>query len=142
MSTAKEDQSSEKTKPHVLVIDDRIEYSHLFVLIADALGVNIQVVESCSEGVARLRERPYDIILMDWLMPSIDGIMCTHMIRKNEKNSGRHTIIIGVTGYSGATKEKSLEAGMDDFLAIPFTLDELQGKLSYWLALHADPKQS
>jgi CheY-like chemotaxis protein len=59
--------------------------------------------------------------------------MCTQQIRKTKELRG-HTPIIAVTAnVMPGSREKCLEAGMDDFLGKPFTLEELHEKLRFWL---------
>jgi CheY-like chemotaxis protein len=120
-------------KPLVLVIDDNPQYKKLFDLLADRLGITAYIVDSCGAATAVLEKFSFDVILMDWLMPEVDGAMCTKKIRAMEMQTGRRTPIIGVTGYVKATLELCVEAGMDDFLAVPFTFQELHDKLCFWL---------
>jgi CheY-like chemotaxis protein len=70
---------------------------------------------------------------MDWVMPNVDGPMCTTNIRAMEKKTGAHIPIIGVSGHIKVNHENCLAAGMDDFLPVPFTMELLNEKLSYWL---------
>lgn len=125
-------------KPVVLVIDDNPQYAILFDLLSENLGITVRIVTSCDEAIHVIDKFAFDIILMDWLMPEIDGPACTTKIRQIEKETGRHTPIIGVSGYIRATREKCIAAGMDDFLAVPFTLEQLQDKLREWL--HEKPQ--
>jgi len=120
-------------KPLVLVIDDNPQYKKLFELLADRLGITAHIVDSCGAATGVLEKFSFDVILMDWLMPEVDGAMCTRRIREMEMQTGKHTPIIGVTGYVKATLELCVEAGMDDFLAVPFTFQELHDKLCFWL---------
>ena len=128
------DDGKDKRRPIVLVIDDNAQYGKLLELISEKLGITTHIVTSCSLGISALKKFSFDVILLDWLMPEVDGPACTLHIRALEKELGRPpTAIIGVTGYVKATREKCLEAGMDDFLAVPFTLEEIDGKLCHWM---------
>jgi CheY-like chemotaxis protein len=131
-------QASEKDevsgeRPLVLIIDDQPEYARLFELISDSLGIRSYIVNSCAEGLKALETVKVDIILMDWLMPDTDGPECACKIRKIEETAGGRVPIIGVSGYVKATRQECLNAGMDDYLAIPFTMEQLQATLSKWL---------
>jgi CheY-like chemotaxis protein len=128
-----EDRKSE-CKPLVLVIDDNAQYGKLLELLSEKLGITAHIVPSCGQAIAALKKLSFDVILMDWLMPEVDGPACTGQIRELEKQLGHNrTPIIGVTGYVKASHEKCLEAGMDDFLPVPFTLEQLHDKLCAWL---------
>ncbi|PZM85906.1 MAG: hypothetical protein DKT66_00430 [Candidatus Melainabacteria bacterium] len=120
-------------RPLVLIIDDQPEYARLFELISDSLGIRSYIVNSCTEGLKALETIKVDIILMDWLMPDTDGPECACKIRKIEETAGGRVPIIGVSGYVKATRQECLGAGMDDYLAIPFTMEQLQATLSRWL---------
>jgi two-component system sensor histidine kinase/response regulator len=120
-------------KPAVLVVDDNAQYGRLLELLSEKLGIDAHRVACCDEGVVAIRTTKFDVILMDWLMPEVDGPMCTGRIRELEKELGRSVPIIGVTGHIKVSYEHCLEAGMDDFLAIPFTIEQLAAKISYWL---------
>jgi CheY-like chemotaxis protein len=120
-------------KPLVLIIDDNPQYAHLFELLSDRLGITAYIVDSCGAGIQSLEKFSFDVILMDWVMPEVDGPMCTANIRALEKTTGAHIPIIGVSGHIRATHEHCIAAGMDDFLPVPFTLELLQEKLCYWL---------
>lgn len=129
---SEKDEDSEE-RPLVLIIDDQPEYARLFELISDSLGIRSYIVNSCAEGLKALETVKVDIILMDWLMPDTDGPECACKIRKIEETAGGRVPIIGVSGYVKATRQECLNAGMDDYLAIPFTMEQLQETLSKWL---------
>ncbi|MBX9573369.1 MAG: response regulator [Candidatus Obscuribacterales bacterium] len=120
-------------KPCILVVDDNPQYAKLFELIAESLGFTTKLVTNCYEAEAFFTANQVDLILMDWVMPEIDGPACTRRIRDLEAKLGKRVPIIGVSGYVQASKESCTEAGMDDFLSVPFTMDELQEKLAMWL---------
>lgn len=129
---------SAEPKPLVLIIDDNPRYAHLFELLAERLGIAVHVVNSCEEGLQKIQELKFDVIMMDWLMPEVDGLACAKKIRLRERETKKtKTTIIGVSGYINASKPACLGAGMDDFLEIPFTLEQLHEKLSYWLAANS-----
>ena len=120
-------------KPLVLVVDDNPQYAKLFDLLSDSLNITAHVVTCCTDAAELLKQHDFDLVLMDWVMPEEDGPQCTARIRQWEKKSGKRIPIIGVSGYVQATMEKCIEADMDDFLSIPFTLEDLQAKIAYWL---------
>ncbi len=126
-------ERKEECKPLVLIIDDQPEYARLFDLLSESLGITAHIVNSCDEGIKALEMFSFDVILMDWMMPDIDGPECSCKIRIIEKTTGGHIPIIGVSGSVRANRKECLEAGMDDYLEIPFTLEELHAILCKWL---------
>jgi two-component system, sensor histidine kinase and response regulator len=122
----------------VLVIDDSPQYGRLLELLSEKLGITAHRVSNCRQGIAALKKLSFDVVMMDWLMPEVDGAACTAQIRAMEALHGRRTPIIGVTGYIKVNRKMCLDAGMDDYLSVPFTLEELTAKLSLWLKAKAE----
>src|SRR3954468_2296136 len=80
----------------------------------------------------------YDLILMDCQMPQLDGFDATRAIRADEAQQparARHIPIVALTANAlNGDRERCLAAGMDDYLAKPFTHEQLSIALSRWLA--------
>ena len=76
----------------------------------------------------------YDIVMMDWQMPELDGLEATRRVRAWEAAHAHRAIpIIALTANAlVGDREKCLEAGMNDFLSKPFQLTELADKLNRW----------
>ena len=69
-----------------------------------------------------------DLILMDILMPEMDGLEATRMIRQNPRT--RSTPILAITaGVSNGIKEECAKPGCDDFIAKPFTFEQLASRI-------------
>ena len=81
------------------------------------------------EAVAKAQESTFDIILMDCLMPELDGFDATKQIRK----MGITTPIVALTASNQSeTKEKCLASGMDDFLSKPLVEKDLISMINLW----------
>ncbi len=120
-------------KPLILVVDDHEAQRRLFELLADRLSITAHVVQSGEEALEAVETYRFDIILMDVVMPKMDGLECTQKIREWEKKSGGHVPIIAVTAcVLPGDEERCLAAGMDDYLAKPFTLEQLKEKIAKW----------
>jgi CheY-like chemotaxis protein len=112
-------------KPHemnVLVIDDDpIALEHAQIILGQ-VGINCDVAESGSEGIEMVklrhaRREPYNLILVDWRMPELDGVETTRQIRRIV---GGETPIIILTSYSWEDiTEEATAAGVDTFVAKP-----------------------
>lgn len=100
-------------------------------LLADLLLV-VDVAEDGGEAVSRLRERCYDLVLMDVQMPTMDGLEATRQIRRI---AGRENLpIVALTGNAFAEdRQACLDAGMSDYLAKPVSPESLFEKMLYWL---------
>lgn len=76
----------------------------------------------------------FDLIFMDIQMPIMDGISATQSIRAAEEETLGHVPIIALTAYAlKGDKEKFIEAGMDDYLAKPIDIDELDRIIHKWI---------
>ena len=84
------------------------------------------------EAVEAVRNRPYDVVLMDVQMPEMDGYQATYRIREMTSDAA-HIPIIGMTANAmKGDREKCLEAGMDDYIAKPIKTAEFFEKLAQW----------
>ncbi len=131
-------EPGDEDRPRVLVVEDDPVQQNVFVLLSKTLGFIVHIVPDANEAVRAAECVRFDAILMDVKLKGDDcGLSCTRQIRELERESGRHTPIIAVTAYAMiGDKETCLQAGMDDYLSKPFMMEELKGKLSFWL----DPK--
>ncbi|MBE9048250.1 response regulator [Pleurocapsales cyanobacterium LEGE 10410] len=99
------------------------------------LGYEPDVVNNGQEALEQLKDRTYDLILMDCQMPVIDGYRATQLIRQQEEDR-RHTTIVGLTAHAMAgDRQKCLDAGMDDYLAKPIDINGLVNILQKWLEM-------
>jgi len=95
-------------------------------------GIKHQV-DSAADGRQAIElfvQKRYDAVLMDIQMPVMDGVEATRRIRELESGSDRHIPIIALTAHALAgDREKYLAAGMDEYIANPLQISELQAKL-------------
>lgn len=128
-------QSSTLNGAKVLLVED----NPVNVMVASVTlrnsGCEVDIAANGKVGVEMAALEKYDCILMDVRMPVMDGLEATRRIREIEKSTGRHVPIIALTA-SALTDDRNecFEAGMDDYLGKPFTLDSLKNALSRWLA--------
>jgi CheY-like chemotaxis protein len=125
--------SRQEGRPFILIVDDHPAQRKLFKLLVDNLNITADIVASCEEAMQALASRRYDLILMDWQMPEVDGLACTGIIRENERGGTVRTPIVAVTAHVLAgDREACLRAGMDDYLGKPFTVKELRAMIDRW----------
>ncbi len=121
-------------KPIILVIDDDPTHRKLMQLIANHIDIDPHVFADCDEALEAMKLLSFDLILMDWRMAGIDGCACTNKIRALEKQAGKHVPIVAVTaGVMPGDREICLEAGMDDYLSKPFTVEEIRAIIAKWV---------
>ena len=105
------------------------------ISLGAAIGFEVVTAENGAIAVETLERQEFDVILMDCQMPVMDGYDATRATRRSEgRRSKRRTPIIAVTVNTLAgDREKCLAAGMDDFLAKPYSLSDLGPKLRRWV---------
>jgi CheY-like chemotaxis protein len=103
------------------------------------LGYRLDVVANGWEAVRALEMIDYDLVLMDCMMPDMDGFEATAMIRDADSNVKNHDVpVIAMTANAmKGDREKCIEAGMDDYLAKPVNKHELKSVIERWLAISA-----
>ena len=130
-------ENTENTSPAkgtVLVVEDTRINQKVVLNQLKLLGYESDCVQNGQEALDRLVESDVDIVLMDCQMPVLDGYQATLALREREKSLGEHTVVIGLTAYAMAgDREKCLEAGMDDYLAKPVSVERLGAVLEQWL---------
>jgi len=118
MASGKEDRMI-----HVLVVDDEEPFRRLLKNELTRKGFSIDTAERGDEALARLKEKAYDVVLLDILMPGLDGIS----VMKELGPDPMAPAVIVLTGK--ATVETAVEAmksGAHDYLTKPYKLDELE----------------
>jgi len=117
----------------ILVAEDNETNRKVIVQQLALLGLAADVAGDGCEALERWRSGDYELLLTDLHMPKIDGYELTATIRA-EDSSLRHTVIIALTANTlkGEAK-RCLDAGMDDYLSKPATLENLKTMLNKWL---------
>ncbi len=114
---------------HVLLAEDDPISQMLMVAMLHRLGHTVETAETGTAAVAAARAGGFDIILMDVMMPEMDGLAATQAIRALD-GPAAHVWIIAMTANAlPADKARCLAAGMDDFLSKPARMTALEAKL-------------
>lgn len=106
---------------------------------------NVVAYENGMKAVEGLRKKaaegnPYHIVLMDVMMPVLDGYEATKLIRKDENEAVRKVLVIAMTASAiQGDREKCLAAGMNDYLAKPVRSDVLRRKLEAYVNIGGHP---
>jgi CheY-like chemotaxis protein/signal transduction histidine kinase len=119
----------------VLLVEDNVINQKIVLLSLNKQVNLIDVASNGKQAVEMFVIKQYDLILMDILMPVMDGLMATKKIREIESISDRHIPIIAVTANALAgDRENCLAAGVDEYIAKPFTTELLVSKMKSLLA--------
>lgn len=119
----------EQQRPlQVLLVEDHVVNQKLAMTLLERWGHQTDVADNGRIGVEKALAKEYDVILMDMMMPVMDGLEATRMIRALE--TGRRVPIVAMTANAmQGDRERCLEAGMDEYLAKPVKPLELQAML-------------
>ena len=119
----------------VLIVEDNAINQIVAQTILAELGINSDIAGNGVEALQALESLPYDLVLMDCLMPVMDGFEASRRIRDaDSKVLNRSIPIIAMTASTmEQDREKCLAAGMNDFLSKPVEVDKLQQALLRWL---------
>jgi two-component system KDP operon response regulator KdpE len=113
------------TQPLVLVADDEQRITKLVSMALTDEGFRVVTAAGGEEALAKAEEVRPDIVLLDIVMPDLDGIEVMRQIRER-----RSVPVILLTGKGSASdKAKGLDLGADDYIAKPFHLDELTARV-------------
>jgi CheY-like chemotaxis protein len=118
---------------HVLVVEDNLVNQKVAVALLSRLGVRTEVAGHGREAVERMKSCAYDLVLMDCQMPVLNGYDATIEIRKSDAGEKRVPIIAMTADVIDGSKQRALDAGMDDFIAKPVDVHELSRALRTWL---------
>jgi len=131
-SAASVGEPNSDCRPLVLVVDDDENHQKLMLLLAEQLGIQTHIAVSCHQAIDALQTISFDVILMDYRMPEVDGVLCTQRIRTLQAPA--KVPIVAVTAHATPSNREIFKiAGLDDVLEKPFTLEQLQEKLDFWL---------
>ena len=117
----------------VLVVDDNRMNLKVAKSLLKLNGIVPDLAESGSEAMEISGHKRYDIILLDHMMPGIDGIETLHKMRE-ERIITRETVVVALTANAVVgSREKYLKAGFDDYLAKPIDVQQLEAMLKEYL---------
>lgn len=116
----------------VLLIEDHADLLDILTRLVEALGFTVIGANRGSEGVEKAVKENPDLILMDILMPGMDGREATRKIRSNPKTQDIPIVAATVLNRQSEL-EACVEAGCNGWLVKPFTLNQLRGKIQEYI---------
>jgi two-component system sensor histidine kinase/response regulator len=117
----------------VLLVEDNPINMEMALAMLGSFACRTTVAENGRQALEALARESFDIVLMDCQMPGMDGFAATAEIRRSEALDGRRVPIIALTAHAmDGDEARCIAAGMDDYLAKPFSLGALRAKLVRW----------
>ena len=118
----------------VLIVDDRASARAMYVDMLAPLGFAIEEAVDGADAIARAQTFRPDVILMNLVMPKMDGLEATRQIRARDDLKDTFIVAVSASAFD-EDRQHSLDAGCDDFLAKPFPLEKLLNILTTHLHL-------
>ncbi len=116
----------------ILVVDDNAASLKVAQVLLKPLKARLDAAKSGAEALEMLGKKQYHLILMDYLMPGMDGLETSRRLRRME--GYEKTPVIAVSAdLALSAKVDFLEAGMNDFVAKPVEAEEIAAKIKRWL---------
>ena len=118
----------------VLIAEDNETNQVYIKYVMEELGLSFKIVPNGRAAIDYWRSENPSVILMDISMPELNGYQATKLIREDEMRFGKpHTPIIAVTAHTlSGDEDRCREAGMDDYLSKPVSIEATRAKIEQW----------
>jgi CheY-like chemotaxis protein len=128
-----EDAASALAGKRVLIVDDDVRNVFALASALEAHGMEVRFAENGREGLQSLQADPIvDLVLMDVMMPEMDGYETTRAIREVPELAGLPVIALTAKAMQG-DRDKSIAAGASDYITKPVDIDQLTALMRVWL---------
>jgi len=112
----------------ILIVEDDPDIAHLVVRYLEKAGFSTEHVASGREALQAITARPPDLLVLDLMLPHVDGLEVCRRVRANEATAGVPIIMLTARAEE-SEKIVGLEIGADDYLAKPFSPNELVARV-------------
>ncbi len=121
-------------KAKILIVDDNMINLKVAVGLMKPYDMQIMTADGGRKAISMLESTKFDLIFMDHMMPEIDGVETTNIIRNSEGEYYKNVPIVALTANAvNGVREMFLKSGFNDFLAKPIEIIELDKILKAWL---------
>jgi two-component system phosphate regulon response regulator PhoB len=125
---ARESGAAAQTKPSVLVVEDEAALLTMLRYNLEKEGYRVVEAGDGEEALTLVSERKPDLVLLDWMLPSLSGIEVCRQLRRKPATRDLPIIMLTARGEEG-DKIRGLNTGADDYLTKPFSLPELMARV-------------
>lgn len=126
-----------KNKPYILIVDDDPNIAHLVQLYLEKEGFEVKVAMRGDDALAEFRKLPPDLMLLDVMLPGMDGTQVLRQVRRNSSIP----IIMLTARDEVFDKVLGLELGADDYVTKPFDTKELVARVKAVLRRTQGPEE-
>ena len=122
----------QKIRPRILCVDDEVQNLALLSAVLMPEGYEVIEAQNGEEALKKIRTEQVDIVLLDVMMPGMDGFEVCQEIKRDKKY--RNIPIVMITALAAKTDRiKSIEAGAEEFLSKPFDQTEVLARITMLL---------
>jgi two-component system phosphate regulon response regulator PhoB len=115
-------------QPYILVVEDEEALSTLLHYNLDKEGYRVELCADGEEALIRIDEKQPDLVILDWMLPSVSGIEVCRRIR--QRSGTRNLPVIMLTARGEETdRVRGLDTGADDYIVKPFLMSELAARV-------------
>ena len=123
-----------RTVPLILVVDDNQDNLFFVSCILDALNLQCVLATTSRDAINQAINQQPNLILLDMVIPEMDGMEITRRLKQNSFT--KNIPIVAVTGLTESEHQQAIkESGCDDYICKPFTIEEMEAKIVYFLNL-------
>lgn len=126
------------SRPTVLIVDDEVLICDTVSAILQNAGINARTANHATEAMAVLGSRKVDLLIVDVMMPDIDGLSFIRRLRTNPRYA-QIPVIVASARASAPDRAEALDAGASAFLVKPFTTQQLRGIVQRFLPEQSHP---
>jgi len=113
-------------QPKVLIVDDEERFRATMCKLLTVRGVEAVTAGSGKEAIEKLRQNPYDVVILDVRMPEMGGVQVLSEIKKIDPQAE----VIIMTGYASVdTAKEIMKLGAYDYVLKPYSVEELMDKI-------------
>ena len=122
-------------RARILLAEDNPTNQEVAKIMLEGFGCEVEIADNGNKALTCFKKSDYDLVLMDCLMPEMDGFETTRQLRELEQGTGNHVPVIALTADAMQEgRKKCFDSGMDDYLGKPFKPANLRKMLEHWLS--------
>ena len=122
--------------PHILIVDDEPNIVMSLEFLMRKNGYLVGIARNGTEALAAINHMPFDLILLDIMMPDVDGLQVCRQLRAHPDRAGTKVIFLSAKSRE-ADVQKGYEAGADLYIPKPFSTRQLMEKVRELLGIAA-----
>jgi two-component system phosphate regulon response regulator PhoB len=120
--------STAANAPRVLVVEDEASLAMLLAYNLEAEGYRVERAERGDDAESMLMENPPDLVILDWMLPSVSGVELCRRLRAREATRTLPVIMLTARGEE-SERVRGLSVGADDYVVKPFSVPELMARV-------------